>query len=148
MKITTTTLLASLLFGLGLATNAMAEESRYISIRNTDSGWVQGFCSLVFTLDNGGGGDAFGDLSITLQLTDKTGKAVGKGTIDVPPFGDSDATRSISSATEFDCEAVEQTSEIIILQATERRSDNAIVTLPLSVFNPQYYQPIKISVNP
>ncbi|HBU0029651.1 TPA: hypothetical protein MCO18_005698, partial [Klebsiella pneumoniae] len=44
-------------------------DHRYISIRNTDSSWVQGVCSLVFRLDNGGDG-TFNNLTVSLQLTD------------------------------------------------------------------------------
>lgn len=139
------TLLAGLLFGLSLAASAAAGEQRYISIRNTDSGWVQGVCSLIFRLDNGGDG-SFGHLSIALQLTDKAGRVVGEGLLDVPPFGDSDATRSIDAATEFDCEAVEKAAAIAIIKATEERSDNSIVKLPVSSFDPQYYQPLKMAI--
>lgn len=128
------TLLAGLLFSLSLTASATAGEQRYISIRNTDSGWVQGVCSLVFRLDNGGDG-AFGHLSIILQLTDKAGHVVGEALLDVPHFGDSDATRSIDAATEFDCEAVEKATTITIIKATEERSDRSTVTLPVSSFD-------------
>lgn len=118
-----------------------------MSIRNTDSMWIQGVCSLVFRLDNGGAGE-FGHLSVTLQLTDKMGEALGKGTLDVPAFGDSDATRSVDAATEFDCEAVEKANTITLIQLTEKQRDNTLVTLPLSTFDPQYYTPLKINVSP
>lgn len=120
-------------------------ESRYINIRNTDSGWVQGGCSLVFALDNGGNG-AFNDLTITLQLTDKSGATLETGALHVQAFGDSDATRSINAATEFSCDSVENTVSIIITKVDEASQDGSWHALPLSVFDPQYYQPLKISV--
>jgi hypothetical protein len=146
MKRTVKLLLASLLFGLSWHSISLAEEPRYISIRNTDSVWIQGVCSLVFRLDNGGAGE-FSNLTVTIQLNDKTGHPLGEGTLRVPPFGDSDATRSIETATEFDCNAVEKASAIDIVAASEIRGNNTIVKLPLSTFDPQYYQPLKIMLN-
>ena len=120
-------------------------ESRHINIRNTDSGWIQGVCSLVFGLDNGGNG-AFNDLSITLQLTDKSDATLETGALQVQAFGDSDANRSINAATEFSCDAVENTASIIITKVDEASQDGSWHALPLSVFAPQYYQPLNISV--
>ena len=80
-------LLATVLLGLGWQSTSLAETQRYISIRNTDSVWIQGVCSLVFRLDNGGAGE-FNELALTIQLKDKTGHLLGEGTLNVPPFGD------------------------------------------------------------
>ncbi|EOI6871579.1 IrmA family protein [Yersinia enterocolitica] len=146
MKRTVKLLLASLFLGLGWHSASLAEEQRYISIRNTDSIWIQGMCSLVFRLDNGGAGE-FGHLSVTIQLNDKTGRPLSEGTLDVPPFGDSDATRSVETATEFECDAVEKASTISIVEASEIHSNNTLVNLSLSTFDPQYYQPLKIKVS-
>ncbi|HDL6876045.1 TPA: hypothetical protein PXL76_004135 [Yersinia enterocolitica] len=146
MKRTVKLLLASLFLGLGWHSASLAEEQRYISIRNTDSMWIQGMCSLVFRLDNGGAGE-FGHLSVTIQLNDKTGHPLSEGTLDVPPFGDSDATRSVETATEFECDAVEKASTISIVEAREIHSNNTLVNLSLSTFDPQYYQPLKIKVS-
>jgi len=145
MKRTVKCLLAGLFLGLGWHSASFAEDQRYISIRNTDNIWVQGVCSLVFRLDNGGAGE-FSNLTVTLQLKDKTGHTLGEGTLEVPSFGDSDATRSVDAATEFDCEAVDKASTISIVKASEIRSNNTGVKLPLSTFDPQYYQPLKIKV--
>lgn len=139
-----------LLSGLCAAINpaiSAENEQRYISIRNTDSGWIQGVCSLVFTLDNGGYGE-FNHLSVTLQLTDKPGAALETGTLEVEPFGDSDATRSTSAATEFSCDAVEKTASVVISRVNELSANGASHALPLSIFDPQYYQPLKVSVGP
>lgn len=132
---------------LGLSTPAISAENdqRYISIRNTDSAWIQGVCSLVFRLDNGGDGE-FKALAVSLQLTDKAGKALETGSLDVQPFGDSDATRSIDAATEFSCDAVENTANIVITKVDEIYPDGSVHALPTTVFDPQYYQPLKISV--
>lgn len=138
-------LLASLFLGLGWQSTSFAEEQRYISIRNTDSMWIQGVCSLVFRLDNGGNGE-FSNLSVTIRLNDKAGNPLSEDTLDVPPFGDSDASRSIDVAKEFDCDKLEKASTITIVDASETRSNHAMVKLPLSTFDPQYYQPLKIKV--
>lgn len=139
-------LLAGLLLGLGWHSASYAEEPRYISIRNTDNVWVQGVCSLVFRLDNGGVGE-FNTLSVTIALKDKSGHSLSEGTLNVAPFGDSDATRSVDTATEFDCDAVDKASTISIVKASEMRGNNTEVKLPLSTFDPQYYQPLKIKVS-
>ncbi|NMP26197.1 hypothetical protein GW590_04835 [Rahnella sp. SAP-1] len=143
MKWITNILLAITLLGLDWNIANAADEHRYISIRNTDSMWTQGVCSLAFRLDNGGAGE-FSNLSITLQLRDKAGNALSEGILIVPPFGDSDATRSVDAATEFSCETVENASAIAITQAVEQRGNNTLVKLPLSTFDPQRYQPLKI----
>lgn len=139
-------LLATVLLGFGWQSTSLAETQRYISIRNTDNVWIQGVCSLVFRLDNGGAGE-FNALALTIQLKDKTGHPLGEGTLNVPPFGDSDATRSVDTSTEFDCEAVQHADSVSITQAEELLGNNTKQPLPLSTFDPQYYQPLKISIN-
>lgn len=146
MKPTRKLLLATMLLGLGWQSTSLAETAqRYISIRNTDSVWIQGVCSLVFRLDNGGAGE-FNALSVTIHLNDKIGHTLAEGTLEVPPFGDSDATRSVDTSTEFECEAVEKASSISIVTASELEGSNKIA-LPLSTFDPQYYKPLKILVS-
>ncbi|HBY6817594.1 TPA: hypothetical protein OT246_005456 [Klebsiella pneumoniae] len=146
IKKTLCSLLLAVLCG-GMVGPAVSTENdhRYISIRNTDSSWVQGVCSLVFRLDNGGDG-TFNNLTVSLQLTDKSGAVLEKGTLDVQPFGDSSATRSTLSATEFSCDAVENSANIVITDVEETSSDGSVHALPLSMFDPQYYQPLKMSV--
>lgn len=146
MKRTVKCLLAGLFLGLGWHSASYAEEPRYISIRNTDNVWIQGVCSLVFRLDNGGAGE-FNTLSIIIELKDEAGNSLSEGTLNVAPFGDSDATRSADAATEFDCDAVERASTISIVGASEIRGNNTEVKLPLSTFDPQYYQPLKLKVS-
>lgn len=63
--------------------------------------------------------------------------------MDVAPFGDSDATRSQEAFLEHEC--VENVSAIEIMTATEERNGHQ-ARLPLSVFDPQYYQPLSVSV--
>lgn len=140
-----TLLLVSIILGIGWHSTIFAEEERYISIRNTDNVWIQGVCSLVFRLDNGGNGQ-FNHLYITIRLNDKSGQTLGEGTLNVPPFGDSDATRSTDASAEFACDAVDKASAIDIVDAIEVLSDKTQVTLPLATFDPQYYQPLKIEV--
>lgn len=124
--------------------SAYADEQRYISIRNTDTVWTPGnICVYQFRLDNGGSGVGFGPLSVSLGLKDKAGNTLATGTMDVAPFGDSDATRSQEAFLEHEC--VENVSAIEIMTATEERNGHQ-ARLPLSVFDPQYYQPLSVSV--
>lgn len=135
----------SIACGLLWGSISHADEQRYVSIRNTDQGWVQGTCTLVFQLDNGGMG-AFAPLSLTLRLSDKAGNVLGESTLTTPPFGDSDATRTIDAATEVDCEAIKHARLITVLHATEQRNDGTVTTLPLSLFHPKDYQPLTVTV--
>ncbi|CAQ86047.1 conserved hypothetical protein [Photorhabdus asymbiotica] len=85
----------------------------------------------------------FGPLSISLRLKDKAGNTLATGTMHVAPFGDSDATRSQEAFLEHEC--VENVSAVEIMKASEERNGHQ-VKLPLSVFDPQYYQPLSVSV--
>ncbi|MCQ8305057.1 hypothetical protein JEK40_21475 [Klebsiella pneumoniae] len=123
---------------------AYADEQRYISVRNTDTVWTPGnICVYQFRLDNGGSGVSFGPLSVSLRLKDKAGNTLATGSMDVAPFGDSDATRFQDAFLEHKC--VENVSAVEIIKAAEERNGHQ-VRLPLSVFDPQYYQPLLISV--
>ncbi|WP_145586189.1 IrmA family protein [Yersinia kristensenii] len=124
--------------------SAYADEQRYISIRNTDTIWTPGnICVYQFRLDNGGSGVGFGQLAVSLRLKDNAGNTLATGTMEVAPFGDSDATRSQEAFLEHEC--VENVSAVEIMKVTEERSGYKS-DLPLSVFDPQYYQPLPISV--
>lgn len=124
--------------------SAYADEQRYISIRNTDTVWTPGnICVYQFRLDNGGSGVGFGPLSVSLGLKDKAGNTLATGTMDVAPFGDSDATRFQEAFLEHEC--VENVSAVEIMKATEERNGHQ-ARLPLTVFDPQYYQPLSVSV--
>lgn len=129
---------------LSLLAQAQANEQRYISIRNTDTVWVPGnVCVYQFRLDNGGSGEGFGPLTLSLHLKDKSGNTLAMGNMEVAAFGDSDATRSQEASLENEC--VENVSSVEIMKATEERNGYQ-VDLPLSIFDPQYYQPLPVSV--
>ncbi|EAA6710933.1 hypothetical protein JWT41_003614 [Salmonella enterica subsp. enterica serovar Arechavaleta] len=129
---------------LCLLSPAQAEEQRYISIRNTDMVWVPGnICVWQFRLDNGGSGEGFGPLTLSLRLKDKGGNTLAMGNMAVATFGDSDATRSQEASLENEC--VENVSSIEIMKATEARNGHQ-TDLPLSVFDPQYYRPLQVTV--
>lgn len=129
---------------LSLLAQAQANEQRYISIRNTDTVWVPGnVCVYQFRLDNGGSGEGFGPLTLSLRLKDKSGNTLVMGNMEVAAFGDSDATRSQEASLENEC--VENVSSVEIMKATEERNGYQ-VDLPLSIFDPQYYQPLPVSV--
>ncbi|HBQ1691949.1 TPA: hypothetical protein L7L17_004952 [Klebsiella aerogenes] len=129
---------------LCLLSPAQAEEQRYISIRNTDMVWVPGnVCVWQFRLDNGGSGEGFGPLTLSLRLKDKGGNTLAMGNMTVAAFGDSDATRSQEASLENEC--VENVSSVEIMKATEERNGYQI-DLPLSVFDPQYYRPLQVTV--
>ena len=127
-----------------LLSPAQAEEQRYISIRNTDLVWVPGnVCVWQFRLDNGGSGEGFGPLTLFLRLKDKGGNTLAMGNMTVAAFGDNDATRSQEASLENEC--VENVSSVEIIKATEERNGYQI-DLPLSVFDPQYYRPVQVTV--
>ena len=129
---------------LSLLAQAQANEQRYISIRNTDTVWVPGnVCVYQFRLDNGGSGEGFGPLTLSLRLKDKSGNTLAMGNMEVAAFGDSDATRDQEASLENEC--VENVSSVEIMKATEERNCYQ-VDLPLSIFDPQYYQPLSVSV--
>ncbi|MGR7121423.1 IrmA family protein [Klebsiella aerogenes] len=129
---------------LSLLAPVHADEQRYISIRNTDRVWVPGnVCVYQFRLDNGGSGEGFGPLTLSLRLKDKGGNTLATGTMAVPAFGDSDATRSQEASLENEC--VENVSAVEIMKATEERNGYQI-DLPLATFDPQYYRPLQITV--
>lgn len=144
MRISVKTISSAAVVTLCLLSPAHAAEERYISIRNTDTVWVPGnICAYHFTLDNGGNGEGFGPLTLSLRLKNKSGKTLATGKMDVDAFGDSDATRTQSAMLEQEC--VDDVSNVEIIKATELRNGKP-VNLALSVFDPQYYQPLKISV--
>ena len=130
--------------GLYLLTPAHAEERRYISIRNTDTVWVPGnLCVYQFRLDNGGSGEGFGPLTLSLRLKDKQGNTLAVGKMVVEPFGGSDATRTKEASLENEC--VENVNAVEIMKATEGRNGEQ-TDLPLSIFDPQYYRPLPMSI--
>lgn len=129
---------------LSLLAQAQANEQRYISIRNTDTVWVPGnVCVYQFRLDNGGSGEGFCPLTLSLRLKDKSGNTLAMGNMEVAAFGDSDATRDQEASLENEC--VENVSSVEIMKATEEHNGYQ-VDLPLSIFDPQYYQPLPVSV--
>lgn len=82
-------------------------------------------------------------MTISLRLKDKGGNTLAMGNMAVAAFGDSDATRTQEASLEHEC--VENVSSIEIMNATEA-SDGYQTDLPLSVFDPQYYRPLPVSV--
>lgn len=136
--------LATMLLSLTSIAAAFAEDQRYIIIRNTDSVWVPGgICALQFRLGNGGGAQGFNKLAVTMRVKDKQGNILEEGVMDVEPFGDSDATRSQHAFLETSCN--DEASSIEIVNATEE-TDGKEINLPLSTFDPQYYQPLAVSI--
>lgn len=136
----------SVIAGLMLChpSSAYADDQRYISIRNTDTVWTPGnICAYQFRLDNGGSGVGVGPLAVSLRLKDKAGNTLATGTMDVAPFGNSDATRTQEAFLEHEC--VENVSAVEIIKATEERNGYQS-DLPLSVFDSQFYQPLAVSV--
>jgi hypothetical protein len=126
-------------------TASAADEQRHISIRNTDSVWLPGnICSLQFRLDNGGSGQGFHHLSVTLQLKDPQGNVLEQGVMKVEPFGDSDATRSQNAFLETECR--DNVSSIGIVRASEEINGKK-TDLPLTIFDPQYYRPLPLAIS-
>lgn len=123
---------------------AHSGEQRTISIRNTDTVRVPGnVCVYQFRLDNGGSGEGFGPLTISLRLKDNSGNTLATGNMEIAGFGDSDATRTQEATLENEC--VENVGTVEIMKATEERNGYQ-TDLPLSVFDPQSYRPLPVSV--
>ncbi|WP_436405627.1 IrmA family protein [Escherichia coli] len=119
---------------------------RKFSLQDSRGGslWVPGnICVYRFRLDNGGSGEGFGPLTLSLRLKDKQGNTLAVGEMGVEPFGDSDASRTQDASLEHEC--VENVSSVEIMKATEA-SEGYQTDLPLSVFDPQYYRPLPVSV--
>ena len=122
-----TCMITAFILGLTWSAPLRAQDQRYISIRNTDTIWLPGnICAYQFRLDNGGNDEGFGPLTITLQLKDKYGQTL--------------VTRKMET------ECVENVATTEIIKATEE-SNGHRVSLPLSVFNPQDYHPLLITVS-
>ena len=122
-----TCMITAFILGLTWSAPLRAQDQRYISIRNTDTIWLPGnICAYQFRLDNGGNDEGFGPLTITLQLKDKYGQTL--------------VTRKMET------ECVENIATTEIIKATEE-SNGHRVSLPLSVFNPQDYHPLLITVS-
>lgn len=138
-------ILAVIAMSVSCISSAYAEEQRYISIRNTDSVWLPGgICSIQFRLDNGGSGRGFNKLAVTMRVKDNKGDILEEGVMDVEPFGDSDATRSQNAYLETTCNDDDYSIEVV--KATEMKNGKE-VSLPLSVFDTQYYKPLTVTVN-
>ncbi|ENK6720459.1 hypothetical protein AB3046_002197 [Escherichia coli] len=122
-----TCMITAFILGLTWSAPLRAQDQRYISIRNTDTIWLPGnICAYQFRLDNGGNDEGFGPLTITLQLKDKYGQTL--------------VTRKMET------ECVENVATTEIIKATEE-SNGHRVSLPLSVFDPQDYHPLLITVS-
>lgn len=80
---------------------------------------------------------------MSLDLKDKAGKTLAQGVMEVGPLGESDATRSQNAFLGH--EYVEGVSAVEILKVTELHAGHQN-DLPLSIFDPQYYQPLSVSV--
>ncbi|NQS85445.1 hypothetical protein HO175_08800 [Pantoea allii] len=138
-------ILAIIALAVSGISSASEEEQRYISIRNTDSVWVSGgICSLQFRLDNGGSGQGFNKLAVTMRVKDNKGGTLEEGVMTVEPFGNSDATRSQNAYLETTCN--DDATSVEVVKATEIDNGKE-VSLPLSVFDTQYYKPLTVSVN-
>lgn len=140
-----TCMITAFILGLTWSAPLRAQDQRYISIRNTDTIWLPGnICAYQFRLDNGGNGEGFGPLTITLQLKDKYGQTLVTRKMETDAFGDSNATRTTDAFLETEC--VENVATTEIIKATEE-SNGHRVSLPLSVFDPQDYHPLLITVS-
>lgn len=140
------TILAVMTTWLLLPTTIYAEEQRHIAIQHTDTVYAnQGICAFHFSLDSGGA-DEFGRLYVTLQFNDQNGKTLAESTLEVEPFGGSAAAQYGGGFAEVDCGQVEQAKSIAIIQATEVLANNQVTRLPVSIFTPEFHQPLKITV--
>ncbi|PWC18959.1 IrmA family protein [Brenneria corticis] len=118
-----------------------------IEIWHTDTVWAgQGVCSAQFTLDNGGAfGEPVGKLEISVDVLDKSGKVQQKDTLNVEPFGDSDATRYQTALLEGEnyCESdltinITKVAEIV---GSEKK------ILPVTEFTTREFKPYTVLVD-
>ncbi|GEG08200.1 hypothetical protein EC09E025_05171 [Escherichia coli O145:H28] len=78
------------------------------------------------------------------SLQDSRGGSLVTRKMETEAFGDSNATRTTDAFLETEC--VENVATTEIIKATEE-SNGHRVSLPLSVFNPQDYHPLLITVS-
>ncbi|MEC5321463.1 IrmA family protein [Brenneria populi subsp. brevivirga] len=118
-----------------------------IEIRHTDTVWAgQGACSAQFTLDNGGAaGEPIGNLEITVNVSDKNGKILQKDTLNVEPFGDSDATRYQIAYLEGEsyCEDALTINIVKSVETVKGKKKNR----PLAEFTTSEFKPYTVLVN-
>ena len=125
-----TCMITAFILGLTWSAPLRAQDQRYISIRNTDTIWLPGnICAYQFRLDNGGNGEGFGPLTITLQLKDKYGQTLVTRKMETEAFGDSNATRTTDAFMETECvENVATTNGTYVLS---RLSGAAMLTVTM-----------------
>lgn len=139
-----------LILGLvSVSMSASATENRYASITHIQESFAtQGYCSYEFSLDNGGShmsldNAGFGPLEITLQMKDKKGSVIGNEVLEVEPFGDIGASRSITASLAILCDDI---GEFKVIKAVEDKNGRK-VQLPLSIFEPMNPELAKMSVS-
>ncbi|HGM9850373.1 hypothetical protein OJ22_16000 [Proteus mirabilis] len=134
---------------LSVSMSASATENRYASITHTKESFLnQGYCSYEFSLDNGGShmsldNAGFGPLEITLQMKDKKGSVIGNEVLEVEPFGEMGANRSITASLEVLCDDI---GEFKVIKVVEDKNGRK-VQLPLSIFEPMNPELAKMSVS-
>ncbi|MEQ4924165.1 IrmA family protein [Proteus hauseri] len=134
---------------LSVSMSASATENRYASITHTQESFAtQGYCSYEFSLDNGGShmsldNAGFGSLEITLQMKDKKGSVIGNEVLEVEPFGDIGANRSITASLAILCDDI---GEFKVIKVVEDKNGRK-VQLPLSIFEPMNPELAKMSVS-
>lgn len=100
-------------------------------------------CAYQFRLDNGGNDEGFGPHHHSATQRQIWSDA-GDQKMETEAFGDSNATRTTDAFMETEC--VENVATTEIIKATEE-SNGHRVSLPLSVFDPQDYHPLLITVS-
>lgn len=118
-----------------------------IEIWHTDTVWAgQGACSAQFTLDNGGAfGEPVGKLEISVDVLDKSGKVQQKDTLNVEPFGDSDATRYQTALLEgenyCDSDLTINITKVVETVGSEKK------ILPVAEFTTREFKPYTVLVD-
>ncbi|QDX98816.1 hypothetical protein EGD00_19830 [Pectobacterium carotovorum subsp. carotovorum] len=118
-----------------------------IEIWHTDTVWAgQGACSAQFTLDNGGAfGEPVGKLEISVDVLDKSGKVQQKDTLNVEPFGDSDATRYQTALLEgenyCDSDLTINITKVAEIVGSEKK------ILPVSEFTTRKFKPYTVLID-
>lgn len=78
--------------GLLLVTSCLAAPAHAVDLWHSNTAWAgQGQCSAVFTFDSGL--EDIKKLQVSVSATNRSGKRVASGVLEVPQFGQSSATR-------------------------------------------------------
>lgn len=138
MKIISHAIHASIFLSVVLSNISYAEEQRKIKFLYIDHQSKMGSCLLNFTLAKESGG-ALGDLSISLQFSDKDGKHLHQQTLNVAQFGGGHQQEDQTASLPMPCKITGKAASINVTHVGEKRSVGDKIQ-PAPVFIPAKYK--------